>query len=97
MRIDRDKTGQPMIEWQQAQGGWKRAWIRTAAPDTDWARTGRYLNVVRVEAPFTGTAGQSTDFPIFCDLPPEQILEAFVQSVCPITGCQPIQALPQSN
>jgi hypothetical protein len=97
MRIDRDKSGQPMIEWQQAQDGWKRAWIRTAPPEKDWAHTGQYLHVVRVDAPFSGTSGNSTDFPIFNDLPAEQILEAFVQSVCAITGCQPVQAPPESS
>jgi hypothetical protein len=97
MRIDRDKSGQPMIEWRQAEDGWKRAWIRTAPPEKDWARTGRYLHIVRIDAPFSGTSGNSTDFPIFNDLPAEQILEAFVQSVCAITGCQPVQAPPQSN
>jgi len=30
-----------------------------------------------------------TDFPIIYDLPSEQILEAFVRSVCAITGNRP--------
>lgn len=82
-----DTKNQVYIEWETAPGGYKRAWIqhRTGA-DKDWAGTGRYLNVVRVEAPGQGPAGNATDFPIFSDLSDEQILEAFVASVCAITG-----------
>jgi len=68
-------------------GGRKRAWIQRRDGDRDWARTpqGRYLNIVRVdEAP----AGSPADFPIFSELPDEQILEAFVAAVCAVTGCR---------
>lgn len=53
MQITRDERGQPMIEWQMAPGGWTRAWVqgRTGNPEKDWANTGRYLNVVRIEGP----------------------------------------------
>jgi hypothetical protein len=89
MIIQRDTKGQPFVEWEQAPGGYKRAWIqRKTDPATDWAGTGRYLNVVRIESLGQGPAGNATDFPIFCDLPDEQILEAFVISVCAITGCR---------
>lgn len=88
MNIERDTKGQPYIEWEQAQGGYKRAWIQKKAdPAKDWAKSGRYLNVVRVEKPGVGPAGNATDFPIFSDLPDEQILIAFVTSVSAITGC----------
>jgi hypothetical protein len=88
MNIQRDTKGQPFVEWEQASGGCKRAWIQHKTdPATDWARTGRYLNVVRIESLGQGPAGNATDFPIFCDLPDEQLLEAFVVSVCAITGC----------
>ena len=90
MRIQKDSKGQSFIEWQQAPGGFKRAWIqRKSDLDKDWAgaRDRRYLNVVRIEASGGGPAGNATDFPIFCDLSDEQILEAFVSSVCAITGC----------
>lgn len=99
MQITRDKRGQPMIEWQMAPGGWTRAWIqdRTGNPEKDWANTGRYLNVVRIEGPNNGTGGNATDFPIFSDLPDEQILKAFVHAVCAITGCKPTQAAQNSN
>jgi hypothetical protein len=89
MIIQRDTKGQPYIEWEQAPGGYKRAWIQQKDdPEKDWAGSGRYLNVVRIEALGEGPAGNATDFPIFLDLPGEQILEAFVTSVCAITGCQ---------
>ncbi len=89
MIIQRDTKGQPFIEWEQAPGGCKRAWIqRKADPNKDWAGSGRYLNVVRVEALGAGPAGNATDFPIFSDLSDEQILEAFVTSVSAITGCR---------
>src|ERR1035437_7514000 len=67
MQITKDKKEQPMIEWQMAPGGWKRAWIqdRTGNPEKDWANTGRYLNVVRIEGPNIGTGGNATDAPIF--------------------------------
>lgn len=92
MNITRDKQGQPMIEWQMPDGCWKRAWIQDRSrSDKDWAGTGKYLNVVRVDGSGIDPGGDATDFSIFCGLPDEQILEAFVQSVCAITGCQPRQ------
>ena len=85
--IHTDGNGQPYVEWSQGHGGYKRAWIRRPAdPDKDWAGVGRYLNVVRVEEPDTGPAGNSTDFPISSDLDDEQILVAFVTAVTSITG-----------
>lgn len=91
MNIQRDTKGQPYVEWEQAPGGYKRAWIqRKTDPGKDWAGApdGRYLNVVRVDGPGVGPAGNATDFPIFSDLSDEQILEAFVSAVCAITGCR---------
>jgi hypothetical protein len=91
MMIQRDGNGQPYIEWKQTdiEGvGYKRAWIqRKSDPTKDWAHTERYLNVVRCNKPGS-VGGNPTDFPIFNDLPDEQILQAFVQSVCAITGCE---------
>ena len=85
--IHKDGNGQPYVEWSQGFGGYKRAWIRRPAdPDKDWAGTGRYLNVVRVEGPHKGPAGNSTDFPISSALDDEQILVAFVTAVTSITG-----------
>jgi hypothetical protein len=89
--VTQDKQGQPMIEWHQANGGWKRAWIqRKTDPEKDWAnaRDARYLNVVRTEGPGKGPAGNATDFPIFSDLPDEQILTSFVYAVSSVTGCK---------
>src|SRR5919108_4279406 len=89
MNIERDTKGQPFIEWQQAPGGYKRAWIqRKSDSEKDWAKTGRYLNVVRIEQLGGGPAGNPTDFPIFSELPDEQILIAFVAAVAAITGCE---------
>ena len=90
MNIQRDGKDQMFIEWAQGPNGFKRAWIqRRADPDKDWANTpeGRYLNVVRIEALGGGPAGSATDFPVFSNLPDEQILEAFVTTVSAITGC----------
>jgi hypothetical protein len=87
-RIQHDQKGQPFIEWEQAAGCYKRAWIqRKLDKGKDWARTGKYLNVVRCETP-GHPGGNPTDFPIFeSPLSDEQILEAFVASVCALTGC----------
>lgn len=83
----RDGKGQLYVEWAQAGGrGYKRAWIRHATGDKDWAGTGRYLNVVRVTEPGAGPAGNSTDFPILSDLPEAQILVSFVTAVASIAG-----------
>lgn len=91
LTIKHDQKGQPYIEWEQAPGGYKRAWIqRKTDASKDWAQApdGRYLNVVRVEGPGRGPGGQATDFPIFSDYSDEQILIAFVHSVAAITGCK---------
>lgn len=91
MEIKMDTKGQPYIEWEQAPGGYKRAWIQyRAGTDKDWAETpkGRYLNVVRIEELGSGPAGNATDFPIFSDIPDEQLLEAFIVCVSAITGCK---------
>lgn len=91
IQVQRDSKNQPYIQWQQADhpAGYKRAWIqRKADPEKDWAGTVRYLNVVRVDETRPGIGGNPTDFPIFSDLPDEQILEAFVAAVCISTGCR---------
>ncbi|MEX2497371.1 MAG: hypothetical protein WD397_00675 [Wenzhouxiangellaceae bacterium] len=92
MEIKKDNKGQPFIEWEQAPGGYKRAWIQHKDPSSDknWADvpSGRYLNVVRIEELGGGPAGNATDFPIFSALDDDQILTAFVVSVSAITGCK---------
>ena len=88
MIIQHDNSGQPYIEWEQANGHFKRAWIqRKQDPAKDWAGVERYLNVVRCNTP-GHPGGNPTDFPIFNDLPDEQILEAFVRAASAITGCK---------
>lgn len=86
-----DNNGQPYIEWEQTQipgRGIKRAWIqRKTDPVTDWAKTGRYLNVARCESFGTGPKGNATDFPISSNLSDEDVLRAFVAAVCGIVGC----------
>ncbi len=89
MRFFRDGNGSLCVEWEQANGHHKRAWIqRKSDPEKDWAGTPerRYLNVVRVDIESGNPAGNATDFPVFCSLSDHQILEAFVTSVCAITG-----------
>jgi len=89
IEIQKDGNGQPYIQWEQAPGGWKRAWIqRKDEAGKDWADCGRYLNVCRTRDGVSGPAGNATDFPIFSTLPDEQILEAFVAAVCAVTGCK---------
>lgn len=92
MEIKRDQKEQPYIEWEQAPGGYKRAWIQTkdVPSEQNWADVpdGRYLNVVRIEKLGGGPKGNATDFPIFSNLSDEQILLAFVTSVSAITGCK---------
>jgi hypothetical protein len=91
IKILTDTKDQPYIEWPQAKhpAGYKRAWIqRKTDPTKDWAGTGRYLNVVRIDSSRPGSGGNPTDFPIFSGLPDEQVLEAFVAAVCAVTGCK---------
>ena len=91
LTVQHDTKGQPFVEWEQGPGGFKRAWIqRKTDPSKDWARTpeARYLNVVRIEALGEGPAGNATDFPVYSDLPDEQILVAFVYAVSAATGCR---------
>ncbi len=83
-----DGNGSLCVEWEQAFGHRKRAWIQHKTdPEMDWAKTPqrRYLNVVRVKDN-GNPGGNPTDFPIWCSLSDRQILEAFVLSVCSITG-----------
>lgn len=88
MQITLDGKGQPCIDWAIGPGGFKRAWIQRRDPEKDWASTPgrRYLNVVRTEGIGRGPAGNATDFPIYSDLPDEQILIAFVHAISAITG-----------
>jgi hypothetical protein len=90
MQIKKDGKGQPYIDWKIGPGGYKRAWIQRRAADKDWAQAPdrRYLNVVRVDELDKGPSGNATDFPIFSSLSDEQILNAFVQSVSAIVGCE---------
>lgn len=82
MQFGTDGKGQPYVEWDIG-GALKRAWIQTRTGDADWAGTGRYLNVVRVEAPHAGPRGQAADFPVFDpEADAQTILRDFVDSVC---------------
>lgn len=90
MKFFLDGNGSQCVEWEQAFGHHKRAWVQWKTdPNKDWAKSKdrRYLNVVRVDIDSGNPAGNPTDFPIYSDLPDHQILEAFVVSVCAITGC----------
>jgi hypothetical protein len=87
-----DGKQQRYVEWEIAPGILKRAWVQYKTGDKDWARTGRYLNVVRVEAPGTGPKGQAADFPIFLSQDQksdDQILTEFVRGVCGAVGRDP--------
>ena len=89
MQFGIDGKNQTYIEWEIGAGGWKRAWVQDRSqdgPDKDWAGTGRYLNVVRIENPGGRPAGFPTDFPIYCQQSDRQILRAFVFAVTACTG-----------
>ena len=85
MEIQKDGNGHSYIEWNQAGVAFKRAWVQHKTGDADWADTGRYLNVVRCNTP-GHPGGNPTDFPIFNQLPDEQILLSFVYAANSITG-----------
>lgn len=85
--IRRDSSDQPYIEWENAPGDGRRAWIRYAKPGKDYAGTVRYLSVVRIEPDKSGIQGSPTDFPIYSEaLSDEQILESFVSFICSLTA-----------
>ena len=78
------------MEWDQGQGAYKRAWIQHRTGERDWTGTSRYLNVVRCGKPGR-LGGNPTDFPIYNDLPDEQILLAFVYATNTVTGLPAIE------
>ena len=88
MEFGKDGKDQLYVVWDQG-GAKKRAWIQTKDdPEKDWAKTKRYLNVVRCNE-HGNPGGNATDFPVFDKrLSDEQILRAFVYSISSITGCQ---------
>lgn len=75
MHFGNDGIGQRYVEWEVAPGTLKRAWVQYKDGDKDWAGTGRYLNVVRVEASKRRTLGRKAK-------PPTS------RSTCPPTRCQ---------
>lgn len=87
IQFDNTVKKQPYIEWQQIEGAYKRAWIQRRTGEKDWAGSGRYLNVVRCQEKGR-VGGNPTDFPIWNDLPDEDILRAFVHTVSAITGAK---------
>jgi hypothetical protein len=88
LEIQYDGNNAPYIEWEQAEGHYKRAWIQRKTDQAkDWAGTGRYLNVVRCNSK-GHPGGNPTDFPIFNEFPDEQILRTFVLGACAATGCK---------
>ena len=85
MKIEKDGNGHLYVEWTRAKKGHARAWVQHRTGDKDWAGTGRYLNVVRCNSP-GHPGGNPTDFPIFNNLPDEQVLLSFVYAANAITG-----------
>jgi hypothetical protein len=92
----KDGNGSLYISWEQP-GGFKRAWVQHRTGDRDWAKTGRYVNVVRTDTLEGGPSGSATDFPIYNDLPDGQVLEAFVAAICAVTGCELPETAYPSN
>jgi len=66
VRIHRDTNEQLCVSWEQAPGGWKRAWVQYRTGDKDWAGTGRYVTIARCVDNGNNPA-QGADTPI--DLP----------------------------
>ena len=85
LEFKKDGNGHIYLEWEQIPGAFKRAWIQKREGEKDWADTGRYLNVCRCQSEGR-PGGNPTDFPIWNDLPDEEILLAFVYSATAITG-----------
>ena len=86
MQIQRDSKGQPYIHWEHTGNQYRRVWIRHAtSAEKDWAGTGRYVNVGPCDAAGR-VKGNSADFPIYNDLPDEQVLRTFVYAVNALTG-----------
>lgn len=91
MHFGNDGKGQRYLEWEIAPGALKRAWVQYRSGANDWAGTERYLNAVRVEAAHAGPKGQAADFPVYltaAQMPDDQLLSAFVHSVCAVVGRQ---------
>ena len=89
MHFGVDGKGQTYLEWEIGPDAWKRAWVQDRSmlgSEKNWAGTGRYLNVVRVDAPNSGPGGQATDFPIHSQGSDRQILRAFMFAVSAATG-----------
>jgi hypothetical protein len=82
-----DGRGSTYVEWEIAPGCHKRAWVQHREGDRDWAGTGRYVNVTRVEGLHMRPAGMPSDFPVFrteaCD---RRLLEDFVTGICAAVG-----------
>jgi hypothetical protein len=89
MHFGNDGKGQRYVEWEIHPSIYKRAWIQHRTGQKDWAGTGRYLNVVRVESVNSGPKGQAADFPVYLSssqMGDDQILTTFVYSVCAAVG-----------
>lgn len=89
MQFGNDGKGQRYVEWEIAPNTLKRAWLQYRSGANDWAGTGRYLNVVRVEAPHSGPKGQAADFPVYVNqaqMGDDQLLATFVYSVSAVVG-----------
>jgi hypothetical protein len=81
-----DLNGSRYVEWDRGAGGWARAWISRRSEDKDWAGAKRYLNAARIDQPGGGPRGNGLDYPIWNDLPEDDVLRAFVVSVSAIVG-----------
>jgi hypothetical protein len=81
-----DQNKSRTVEWDRGAGGRARAWISRRPPEKDWAGSGRYLNATRIDEPGGGPRGTGLDYPIWNDLPDDDILRAFVTGVSAIVG-----------
>jgi len=82
-----DGRGSTYVEWDIASGCHKRAWLQHRTGDRDWAGTGRYVNVTRIETLHSGPCGIPSDFPVFRDgASDRRVLEDFVLAICGAVG-----------
>lgn len=89
--ILKDGQGQSYIQWKIADGNFRRVWVRRPKNSAkDYAKTGRYLSVVRTDSiDSKRIGGNPTDFPVYSEVSDDQILRTFIRCIIAMTGQAP--------